>query len=144
MNAEPNDEKLSAAYYKHWIEDRVRYRDLDTFGHLNSAVYSTYFETGRVEILRAVGLAVTGGQADPFALVRQAIDYRKELNLGTRVRIGTRVVKLGRTSIVMASAIFNDDECAATAEIIGVRIDHKTRRPLELTEDLRQRFSAYL
>jgi acyl-CoA thioester hydrolase len=144
MNAEATDEKLNATYYKHWIEDRVRYRDLDTFGHLNSAVYSTYFETGRVEILRSAGLVMTGPLADPFALVRQAIDYRKELNLGTRVRIGTRIVKLGRTSVAMASAIFDGDDCAATAEIIGVRISRDTRRPLELTEELRQRFSIYL
>lgn len=143
MNAEPTDERVNAAYYRHWIEDRVRYRDLDALGHLNSAVYSTYFETGRVNLLAEAGIELVG-DCDPFALVRQAIDYRRELGLGARVRIGTRVVKIGRTSITMAAAVFEGDICAATAEIVGVLIDRQTRRPKDVTEAMRQKLSAYL
>lgn len=143
MNADANDEKLSPSFYRHWIEDRVRYRDLDALGHLNSAVYSTYFETGRVTMLEASGLPLVG-DCDPFALVRQVIDYRQELTLGTSVRIGTRVTKLGRTSVAMAAAIFDNEDCVATAEIVGVLIDGRTRRPKELPASLREKLSAYL
>ncbi|HEY1721001.1 MAG TPA: thioesterase family protein [Magnetospirillaceae bacterium] len=143
MSAEVADERLRAAFYRHWIEDRVRYRDLDALSHLNSAVYSTYFETARVILLRAAGMPLVG-DCDPFALVRQTIDYRRELMLDTPVRIGTRITKLGRTSVGMTAAIFDGDTCVATAEIIGVILDRQTRRPKELSEDLRQKLSAYL
>jgi acyl-CoA thioester hydrolase len=143
MNADAAEEKLTPAYYRHWAEERVRYRDLDALGHCNSAVYSTYFETGRVALLGEVGFRLTSGE-DPFALVRQTIDYRQELMLDARLRIGTRIVKLGRSSIVMAAAVFEGDACAATAEIIGVLIDSATRRPREIPPALRAKLEPYL
>ncbi len=143
MNADATDEKLTQAYYRHWTEDRVRYRDLDALGHLNSAVYSTYFETGRVTMFQSIGVQLVG-DCDPFALVRQTIDYRRELTLGVPVRIGTRITKLGRTSIATVSAIFDGDTCAAFAEIIGVMLDRTTRRPKELSADLREKLSPFL
>jgi acyl-CoA thioester hydrolase len=77
-------------------------------------------------------------------VVRQTIEYRKELSLGARVKIGTRVVKLGRTSVTMAAAIFQGDICAATADVVAVLIDRDSRRPVELPEAARRNFSAFL
>ena len=31
--------------------DKIRFRDTDQLGHVNNAVFSTYFETGRAELL---------------------------------------------------------------------------------------------
>ncbi len=142
MNDHPVDERLSPAHYRFWVEEQVRYRDLDALGHCNSAVYSTYFEQVRVTLLRSVGLPLVG-DADPFALVRQLIDYRAELMLGARLRIGTRITRLGRTSIAFDNAIFEGERCAATAEITGVLIAVDTRRPMELSAELRERLAAY-
>ncbi|HWS70952.1 MAG TPA: thioesterase family protein, partial [Thermoanaerobaculia bacterium] len=40
---------------------RVIFRDIDSFGHVNNAVFLTYFELARTELW----FAITGG-ADPF------------------------------------------------------------------------------
>jgi acyl-CoA thioester hydrolase len=143
VNDQPADEKLSPAHYRFWVEEQVRYRDLDALGHCNSAVYSTYFEQVRVTLLRSVGLPLVS-DADPFALVRQLIEYRAELMLGAKLRIGTRITRLGRTSIAFDNAIFAGERCAATAEIVGVLISVNDRRPMELSPDLRERLSAYV
>lgn len=143
MNDQPVDEKLSPAHYRFWVDEQVRYRDLDALGHCNSAVYSTYFEQARVTLLRSAGLPLVG-DADPFALVRQLIEYRAELMLGAKLRIGTRVTKLGRTSIAFDNAIFAGERCAATAEITGVLIAVNDRRPMELSPELRAKLAAYL
>jgi acyl-CoA thioester hydrolase len=36
--------------YPHVTHDKLRYSDTDRQGHVNNAVFSTYLETGRVEI----------------------------------------------------------------------------------------------
>ena len=134
---------LLPGYYLHWVEDHVRYRDLDVLGHCNSAVYSTFFESARVALLDLVGHKPVGYRHG-FAVVRQTIHYRRELHLGAQLRIGTRVIKLGRTSVALANAIFSEAHCAATAEIVGVVISMESRRPVELPPDLREGLSAYL
>src|SRR6476646_9761792 len=44
------------------VSDLVRYADLDRQGHVNNAIYSTYFETGRVAVIfdKEQGLQVPG------------------------------------------------------------------------------------
>jgi acyl-CoA thioester hydrolase len=142
MTAEPDAAILAPDYYRFWIEDHVRFADLDALGHCNSAVYSTYFESARVALLDLAGQPVVGRDTS-FAIVRQLIDYRRELGLGAQLRIGTRVTKLGRTSVGFANAIFAGEVCAATAEIVGVVLSLETRRPVELPGDVRERLAAY-
>jgi len=133
---------LAPDYYRFWVEDRVRFADLDALGHCNSAVYSSYFESVRVALLDLVGHPAYGHRTG-FAIVRQAIEYRRELALGARLRIGTRITKLGRTSVGFANAIFEGEHCAATADIVGVVMSMATRRPVQLPADLRERLAAY-
>ena len=142
MNDASEPAATSPAFYKHWVEEQVRYADLDPVGHCNSAVYSTFFESARVGLLEDCGLPQIG-RSEAFAIVQQNINYRRELKLGARLRIGSRVVKLGRTSVTLANAVFEGDVCAATAEIIGVVISMSARKSVELPADLRERLAAY-
>jgi acyl-CoA thioester hydrolase len=143
MTVGPDTAILAPDYYRFWIEDHVRFADLDALGHCNSAVYSTFFESVRVALLESVGHPVIG-RSTSFAIVRQAIDYRRELGLGATLRIGTRVTKLGRTSVALANAVFEGELCAATAEIVGVVMSLESRRPVEVPADLRAGLTLYL
>ena len=40
--------------YTYWCEDKIRFADLDTYGHLNNVAYATFAESGRVDFLSAV------------------------------------------------------------------------------------------
>src|SRR5450631_2831725 len=77
--------------------EKLRYRDTDRQGHVNNAVFSTFLETGRVEVLftRAADLA---GPDGGFVLARLQIDFRKEAKWPGEVEIGTRIVTVGRSS----------------------------------------------
>lgn len=143
MNTGTSDAAKTTAHYKFWVEDHVRYSDLDPAGHCNNAVYNSFFEASRVAMLTAVGHPPVG-HATLFAVVRQTIDYFRELHLGAHLRIGARVVKLGRTSVTFGHAIFDGEACAAIAEIVGVVVSNDTRRPIELPADMREKLSAYL
>jgi acyl-CoA thioester hydrolase len=55
---------------------RIRWRDMDNYGHVNNAVYLTYLEECRDRWARALL-----GDSFDFVIVRVAIDYRPELSL---------------------------------------------------------------
>ncbi|MFT5011275.1 MAG: acyl-CoA thioester hydrolase, partial [Pseudomonadales bacterium] len=43
--------------YKHTINIRVRYAETDKMGYVYYGNYATYFEVGRVELLRSLGVS---------------------------------------------------------------------------------------
>jgi acyl-CoA thioester hydrolase len=142
MDSQPYDASNTSCYC-HWIEDHVRFADLDPLGHCNHAVISGFFESSRVALFEAAGhRLVEHGRS--LSIVRLLIEFRRELLYGVSVRIGARVLKLGRTSVTLGGAVFDGDQCAATAEVVGVLIDLEARKPAGLPADLREQLSSYL
>jgi acyl-CoA thioester hydrolase len=120
------------ASYKIWTYDKLRYNDTDRQGHVNNAVYATFFETGRVAFLYDKSLALAAPGCN-FVVARLAIDFRAELYFPGAVDIGTRVIKIGRSSFVVGQGVFKGELCVATAESVGVQTNDETRRSEPLT-----------
>jgi acyl-CoA thioester hydrolase len=68
--------------------------------------------------------------------------YIREIHYPGRVRIGTCVARIGRSSITVEQALFQGDVCFATSRGVMVMLDHATRRPAELPAALRAGFAA--
>ncbi|HXX26211.1 MAG TPA: thioesterase family protein [Pseudolabrys sp.] len=119
------------ADYPHRVNDVIRYGDLDPQGHVNNAVFATYFESGRVAMFRNEDLSI-GVDNATFVLVRQEIDFLRELRWPGDVVIGTALAAFGRTSFTVAQAIFHDGACAAVGRATMVMLDTTTRRPRPL------------
>lgn len=117
------------------VPDIIRFADMDRQGHVNNAVYPTYFETGRVPYIYDPehGLQVEGCTT---VLARIEIDFMKELRWPGTVEIGTGVAEIRRSSYVYAQAIFHEGECAARARSTMVLIDRATRKARPLPADL--------
>lgn len=120
--------------YPHQVTDIVRYGDLDPQGHVNNAVFSTYFESGRVAVFRDPDLGIGVANAT-FVLVRQEIDFLHEIRWPGHVVVGTAVAEFGRSSFTVTQAIFNGEECAAAGRATLVMVDTTNRRPRPLTPE---------
>jgi acyl-CoA thioester hydrolase len=107
--------------------DKLRYCDTDRQGHVNNAVFATFLETGRVDMLMNGGVDVMG-PGGALVLARLVLDFRREVNWPGEVDIGTRVVAVGRSSLRLEQAIFHNGECVASGESIVVLTDVATRR----------------
>jgi acyl-CoA thioester hydrolase len=122
--------------------DKIRYGDTDRQGHVNNAVFATFLETGRVEILHGSGDSL----ADPgsaFVIARLVLDFHSEVTWPGEVAIGTRVASIGRSSVNLAQAIFQNGKCVATAETTIVQMDETTRRSRALSQLARDRLWAF-
>lgn len=116
--------------------EKLRYQDTDRQAHVNNAVFSTFLETGRVEFLLNSGSDLVGLEG-AFVLAHLSIDFRKEVYWPGEVQIGTRILSLGRSSLRFSQAIFQNGECAATAESIVVLIDVTSRRSKPFSDEAR-------
>jgi acyl-CoA thioester hydrolase len=123
--------------------DKLRYGDTDRQGHVNNAVFATLLETGRVE------MAYRGRTAlmDPgcaFVIARLELDYVGEILWPGRVDIGTRVKSVGRSSLRLEQALFQDDRLVALAESVLVQVDESTRKSQPLSEQAIARLKPLL
>ena len=117
------------------LSDNVRFGDLDPNQHVNNSVYATYFETGRVTLMKSPEYGLTPpGLA--WIMVRLDIHFRAELHWPGQIELGLGVVKLGRTSVTFEQVVFSEGKCIASAISVGVLIDEASRRPTPLTDEV--------
>ena len=127
-SAQQEEPGTDPAWYPHWAVDTVRFSDQDAVGHVNNVAYAAYVETGRV----AFGHALRPDDAgSSFILARLAIDYRAEARYPGEIRVGTRLVAIGRTSFTMGHGVFKDGVCVATAQCVLVHAKDGSPAPIE-------------
>ena len=113
--------------YAVWTRVSLRYADTDRQGHVNNAVFSTFLEAGRVELLLQ-GDAPLNDPGAAFVIARLVLDFKAEINWPGEVWIGSRVARIGRSSTVLEQAIFQGEVHAAQAESVAVQMNEATRR----------------
>ena len=119
---------------RHEKRIEVRWRDVDSLGHVNNAVYATYLEECRDEW----AVLVFGPGSDPmdFVLARVAIDFRREVvQADDAVIVATRLVGIGTSSLTVREEIRTlDGTLAAEGESVIVARDRDTGRSRPFTD----------
>jgi acyl-CoA thioester hydrolase len=121
--------------YRHRLG--VRFRDCDAMGHVNHAVYFTYFEQCRLNLWREVT-----GEARPHTRVviaRAECDYRAQARFGDDLDVSVRVGSVGRTSFVLEYQIARSGtgDLVATGKTVMVAWDREVARSIELPDATR-------
>jgi len=146
VNDQPTDRPRrpapQLADYPHRVTEIIRFGDLDPQGHVNQAVFLTYFESGRVAMFRGPDLGI-GVPGATFVMVRMEVNYMKELRWPGTIEVGTGVAEFGRSSFKVAQAIFRDGVCAATGRATLVCLDLATRKSRALPEEAIARLSQW-
>ena len=122
----------------------VRYRDLDTLGHVNNAVYASYLEMGRVGFLRDVsarlGWPTSGyefGVNVPFVVVELTIGFKSPAYLGETLDVAVRMPSAGRTSFAFEYEVRERESgrLVATGRSAQVMIDPATGSKAEVPQE---------
>jgi len=127
--------------YVKWGEDIVRFRDLDTLGHVTSLSFLVMFETARVMFFRDSGVPVDDPDCG-WMLVRVESDFLSQLHFPGTVRIGTRVHRLGNTSLTTAQGLFSGERCASVMYSTLVYVSRDGDRAVPIPEPVRERMLA--
>lgn len=127
----------------------VYFDDLDAFGILHNARYLLYFERTVGAFWRFLGWGGTlqTDNPDQYHLVRaNHIEYHRPVSKMGEVRVRVWIEKIGNTSLTFGCSVMpmDEDVDCATGERVLVKIDPKTRRPSEWTENFRTLIAPYV
>jgi acyl-CoA thioester hydrolase len=123
--------------------DKIRYADTDRQGHVNNAVFSTFFETGRAELLYNNDKVLVPEGAS-YVIAALNMNYIKEIHWPGRVDIGTGILKIGNSSIKIFQQLFQDGTIVADSETVIVQMDYVTGKSKPLSLDARQFLTGFL
>ncbi|MBY0491642.1 MAG: acyl-CoA thioesterase [Gemmatimonadaceae bacterium] len=121
--------------------DKVRYSDTDRQGHVNNAIFATFLETGRVELLFHPERPIVDAGAE-CVIAKLALEYRGEIHWPGDVQVGTGVVRIGTSSMTLLQVAEQEGRTVATAETVIVQIDTATRKARPLSAVARERLLA--
>lgn len=126
----------------------VRYGDLDTYGHVNNAVYATFLEEARVDYLREVVggdvADVTGaGEGLGIVLATLELDFQHSLGPSDSVSVAVRVPRLGESSFPFEYEVREDGTTLATGETTVVVFDRGSRESRPIPDAWRERIAAF-
>jgi acyl-CoA thioester hydrolase len=95
----------------------VQWGEQDGFQHVNHAVYFRWFESARIAFWDRAGLwgMVKQSRVGPI-LASVSCDYRRQLTYPDTVLVGSRVVRLGRTSFAMEQVVVSSAQRAVAAQ----------------------------
>jgi len=122
---------------------QVIFRDIDTFGHVNNAVYFTYFEWART----SMWLELTGGSKSTdvsFIVVRAECDFRQQISMEPieiRVRIGDMRTTAFDTHYEIRTS--NGQQIAAIGKVVVVLFDWKKQMKTAITDELRKKVRLF-
>src|SRR5262249_48552058 len=124
----------------HEKEIEIRWRDLDSFDHVNHVVFLTYLEEVRDEWLGRVldDPALVWG----YVIARVEIDYRRELTLEDDVIVARcSLERLGTKRVVTSEAILTPSgERPAEAKAVLVARDAEPGQSRVISDDERAAF----
>ena len=127
------------------MEVRVYYEDTDAGGVVYHANYLGYFERGRTEFLRDLGLSVRDLHewGYIFPVVRLEIDYRAPAVLDDLLRVATEVLEVGKTSFTLGQQVLRaiDGKVLADGRVTLVCVG-PGMKPKRLPEELLQIIQA--
>ncbi len=126
--------------YRHFHRISVQWGDQDAFGHVNNAVYFTFFESARVSYLEEIGFWSNPGRPpEGPVLARISCSFRHQLQFPATIRVGTRVVQMRNRSFSLEQAIFLEDSetLVADGDSVVVWFDYVKGQSIELPQALR-------
>lgn len=131
--------------FRHITPITVRFKDLDLLRHVNNAVIFTYAETARIKYFFDLGLTSLEEGWDSFGLILARIDcnFRVPIEYGQQVAVGSRIVKIGNTSMTLEYRIEADGVLAAAGESILVHFDYGANQKAPIPNEMRATIEAY-
>jgi acyl-CoA thioester hydrolase len=102
--------------------EKLRFADTDRLGHITNTVFAVCCQNARMELLcdpRRVPIP----RNTQFVIAKLVLEFRAEMHWPGTVEIGTRVERVGRSSVALAQALFVNEACVAIADSVVALMD---------------------
>lgn len=125
---------------------RVRYGETDQMGYCYYGNYAQYFEIGRVEALRDLGMSYREMEEKGVMLPVSefSVSYLRPAKYDDLLTICTQIEKLEGVRLYFNYELYNEAEkCIAKAQTTLVFVAKETMRPIQPPEDFIRLLTKY-
>ena len=132
---------------EHRLPVRVYYEDTDFTGLVYHGHYVRYFERGRSDALRLMGVGhaelLDGDQPMAFVVSKMSLDFLRPARIDEELIVRTRYEAIKGPRLLISQVITRGevDLCRARVEVVCIHMDGRPRRP---TTALREKVGAWL
>lgn len=133
--------------YTHEVTLRVRYGETDKMGFVYYGVYAQYYEVGRVELLRSLGISYKSIEENGFELpvLNFNINYKKPAHYDDKLTLKTSLKEMPTSKIIFFYECFNDNnQLINNGEISLVFVNKETKKPCRAPEIIYRKLSPFL
>lgn len=138
-----NNRDIRLDDFRHQMRMDVRWGDVDMLGHVNNAKYFTYDESSRIQYFEPFGASDPRMWKD-YGLILASIgaDFIQQVHYPAQLVVGTRITKIGRSSMTSLSGLFVDKQLMAAVRGVLVWFDYVNQKALPVPETIRAAIRA--
>jgi acyl-CoA thioester hydrolase len=125
---------------------RVRYADTDQMGYVYYGNYAAYYEVGRVEAFRSLGLSYKELEASGIMMpvMELKVNYHKPARYDDLLTIKVSIPEFPKARIRYVYELYNEaGELVNTGETTLVFLDIKMNRPVRLPEVMKNKLNKF-
>lgn len=134
-------EQASRSNYAHFTPITVKWGEMDSLGHVNNTVFFRYSEDGRIDYMHRVAEEDDTQTSDGPILADLQCTFLQQLRFPAEVEMGTRVSRMGRSSIELEQCLFRVESAEAIAVYKNVIVwfDFGAQTTMRVPEPIRER-----
>ncbi len=132
--------------FEHAAKIRVRYGETDQMGYMYYGNYAEFYEVGRVEMLRSLGLTYSGMEESGIKMPVMELNckYLKPALYDEEITLNVIMDKMPGVRIHFRYELFNEKkELINTGETLLVFINMQTNRPCKPSQDFLDRLKPF-
>lgn len=131
--------------FKHSTPIEIRFKDLDSFKHVNNANFLTYIEQARIKYFNDVLKNKYEWSKEGVILAKAIIDFKLPLYLNDKIIVHTKCSRLGNKSMDLEYLLIRekDSKEAALAHTVLVAFNYENNQSIKIPEEWKNKILAF-
>lgn len=113
-----------------------RFSETDAMGHINNNSYSVWFEVAREPIFRFFSPDLDLKNSN-LIMAHISCDFYSEVFYGKEILIKTAIEKIGRSSVNITHALYQNNKLCTTGKAVLIHYDYNEKKSIEIDESIK-------
>lgn len=119
--------------FHHTLPIQLRFNDVDKFGHVNNAVYFSFYDLGKTDYFSSVCPHVDW-EKDGIVVVHIEADFVAQIFGSDHIAVQTAVTEIGKKSFRLMQRVIDRDtgevKCTGTSVMVAFDLEKHQSKPL--------------
>ena len=122
---------------------KTRWKDMDSFGHVNNGIFLTYIEDARTSFFNRWNI---NEQNKSLIVASIKIDFISQIQHPSNLIIGQKLSRIGKSSFDIQSSIYlqNSNNPSASAVVTCVCYDYEKKKSVPVYKRIKSDYSSSL